>query len=114
PMRRLPPAVVVSFILAPTSDLAAPGASLKYFRRLAVRQLFRACRANELDFGDPTVDLVLPSRRRAAFRPLEDEEIELCRAVAMGVTSSRPGAAWALCEATVRTAELAALTVGDV
>src|SRR5437899_952157 len=40
------PAVVASFILAPTSDLAVPGPSLRYFRRLAVRQLFRACRAH--------------------------------------------------------------------
>ncbi|HUF99714.1 MAG TPA: hypothetical protein VMM60_16425 [Ilumatobacter sp.] len=108
------PAVVESFIAAPTSGRTAPGPSLRYFRRLAVRQLFRACRAHGLDFGDPTVDLVLPSRSRAAFRPLEDEEVEFCRAVAVGVTSSRPGAAWALCEATARTAELAALTVGDV
>src|SRR5437762_11680460 len=67
-MRRITPAVVASFILAPTSDLAVPGPSLQYFRRLAVRQLFRACRASGLDFGDPTVDLVLPSRSRAAFR----------------------------------------------
>ena len=32
----------------------------------------------------------------------------------MSVTSTRPSGAWALCEATARTAELAALTVGDV
>lgn len=113
-LSRVTPALVAGFIAAPTADLAAPGPSLQYFRRLAVRQLFRACRERGIDLGDPTVDVVLPSRSRAAFRPLEDDEVEICRAAAISVTSTRPSAAWALCEATARTAELAALNVGDV
>jgi integrase len=113
-LSRVTPAIVAAFIAAPSADLAAPGPSLQQFRRLAVRQLFRVCRELDPDLGDPTVDVVLPSRSRAAFRPLDDDEIELCRAVSVSVTSTRPSAAWALCEATARTAELTALTVGDV
>jgi integrase len=113
-LSQVTPALAERFIVAPTVDLASPGQSLQYFRRLAVRHLFRACRELNLDLGDPTIDVALPSRVRAAFRPLEDDEVELCRAASMSVASTRPSAAWALCEATARTAELAALTVGDV
>ena len=113
-LSRVTPSIVEGFIATSTSEMDPPGPSLQYFRRLAVRQLFRCCRERGFDLGDPTVDVVLPSRSRAAFRPLEDEEVELCRAVTVGVASTRSSAAWALCEATARTAELAALTVGDV
>ena len=78
-LSQVTPAVVAAFIVAPSADLAAPGPSLRYFRRLAVRQLFRACREFDPDLGDPTVDVVLPSRSRAAFRPLDDDEVELSR-----------------------------------
>jgi integrase/recombinase XerC len=112
-LNTITPQVIEKFIAAPTAEFALPGPSLRYFRRLAVRQLFRACRDAGYDVGDPTVDVVLPSRRRAAFRPLEDDEVTLCRAASLGATT-RPSAAWALCEATARTAELAALNIGDV
>lgn len=78
---------------------------MQYFRRLAVRVLFRTARQLGLAVGDPTIDLALPPRCPGSFRPLEDDEIELCRAVAIG-SGTRPAASWALCEATARTGEL--------
>ena len=99
------PEMVWGFVGAPTADGSAPGASLQHFRRLAVRTLFRVARELGLAAGDPTIDLTLPARRPGLFRPLEDDEIDLCRAAAIGA-GLRPAAAWALCEATARTGEL--------
>ena len=109
------PDVVRGYLCAPTSDGARPGLSLQHFRRLAVRLLYRTCRQLELVEGDPTLDVVLPPRSPGAFRPLEDDEVELCRAAAAGSgRRMRLAAAWALCEATGRTGELPALVLADV
>ena len=95
------------YVTAPCADGTEPGASIRYFRRLAVRTLFRVMRSQGLEVGDPTLDLVLPSRARGNFRPLEDDEVELCRAACVGTaTRNRAAAVWALGEATVRTGEL--------
>lgn len=99
--------VVDCYLAAPTSEGFDPGVSLQYFRRLAVRTLFRIARQLGLEVGDPTVDAALPARTPAAFRPLEDDEVELARAAAVGsIRRARAAAAWALCEATARTGEM--------
>lgn len=106
--------VVEGFIAAPISGGGTPGASLQYFRRLAVRQLFRTCRELGYEVGDPSIDVAVPSRARAQFRALEDDEVELARAATVEGVDLRRSAAWALCEATARTGELPALIRGDV
>lgn len=105
---------VRTFLHAPTSEGLAPGASLQHFRRLAVRVLFRTARRLGLVEGDPSLDLVLPPRKPASLRPLESDEVDLCRAAALGSGSGLPAAAWALCEATARTGELAGIERRDV
>jgi integrase/recombinase XerC len=108
------PAVVRGFVEAPTADGLSPGPSLQQFRRLAVRVVFRATRRLGIAEGDPTLDLVLPSRTPGTFRPLEDEEVELARSAVVGSGGTRAAAAWALCEATARTGELGAIRGADV
>jgi integrase/recombinase XerC len=82
-------------------------------RRAALRLLFRVARRLGLAETDPTLDLRLPPKSSVAARPLDDEEVELCRDVAHW-TSSRVAVAWALAEATARGAEIAAVTRDDV
>jgi integrase/recombinase XerC len=108
------PAMVRGFVAAPTADGVDPGPSLQQFRRLAVRSVYRATRRLGIADGDPTLDLVLPSRTPGAFRPLADDEIELGRSAVVGSGRTRATAAWALCEATARTGELAAIRRADV
>lgn len=107
--------LVADYLTAPTADGSAPGTSLQYFRRLAVRVLFRTCRQLGMAVGDPSVDAVLPPRSPGSFRPLEDEEVELARAAAVGSPRlARGAAAWALCEATARTGELRGILRSDL
>lgn len=103
------------YVSAPTADGAEPGSSIRYFRRLAVRTLYRVMRSEGLEVGDPTLDLVLPSRAPGDFRPLEDDEVELCRAACVGTAKrNRAAAVWALGEATARTGELPWIRRADV
>ncbi len=114
-LRLVTPDLVQSYLSAPTADGLVPGVSLQHFRRLAVRLLYKTCRQLGLLDGDPTLDVVLPTRSAAPFRPLEDDEVELCRASVVGSgRRARLAAAWALCEATGRTGELPALETSDV
>jgi hypothetical protein len=107
--------VVEAYLAAPTHDGFEPGPSLRYFRRLAVRVLFRTCRQMGMEVGDPSLDVELPSRRPGAFRPLEDREIERGRAAAVAVAGRlRAAAAWSFCEATARTGELPWVRGADV
>lgn len=65
--------------------------------------------------GDPTLDLVLPVRQPGSFRPLNDDEIALCRdAASWWMTSQRFAAVWALAEASARGAELGVVRAADV
>jgi integrase/recombinase XerC len=82
-------------------------------RRSALRLLFRIARRLGLVDGDPTLDLKLPPKSSLPSRPLDDDEIELCRDVAEW-TSARVAVAWALAEATARGAEIAAVTLEDI
>lgn len=82
-------------------------------RRAALRLLFRVARRLGLAESDPTLDLRLPPKSCAATRPLDDDEVELCRDVAQWA-SGRAAIAWALAEATARGAEIAAITFDDL
>ena len=75
--------------------------SVLHNRRAALRLLFRVARRLGLADTDPTLDLRLPPKSLAAARPLDDDEIELCRDVAQWA-SGRVAVAWALAEATAR------------
>jgi len=109
------PDMVAAYLSAPRTDGNEPGLSLQHFRRLAVRVLFRTCRALGVVEGDPSLDAALPARSRAEFRPLEDEEVALCRSAASGsLRRIRSAVAWALCEATARTGELPKVTLADL
>jgi integrase len=109
------PEMVAAYLSAPRTDGHEPGVSLQHFRRLAVRVLFRTCRALGMVEGDPSLDAALPARSRAEFRPLEDEEVALCRSAASGsLRRIRSAVAWALCEATARTGELPRVSLGDL
>lgn len=109
------PEMVTAYLSAPRTDGNDPGVSLQHFRRLAVRVLFRSCRSAGIVQGDPSLDAELPPRTRAEFRPLDDEEVGLCRAAVSGsLRRIRSAVAWALCEATARTGELPKVSVGDL
>ncbi len=106
---------VRAFVSAPNSDGIAAGIATRHLRRSAVRLLFRTARELGLATGDPTVDVALPPRSKSTARPLTDEEVALCRTAALhSLTSTRLAAAWALGEATTRTAELPHLRVTDL
>ena len=109
------PEMVGAYLSAPRTDGHEPGVSLQHFRRLAVRVLFRTCRAIGIVEGDPSLDASLPARSRAEFRPLEEEEVALCRSAASGSPRRvRAAVAWALCEATARTGELPNVSLADL
>jgi integrase len=102
------------FVLA---DSAAGPASVAtmHLRRSLLRLLFRTGRRLGLTTGDPTLDLVLPRRSSLRTRPLENEEVALGRSAALyTLTGTRLAAAWALAEATARSAEIPRITVGDL
>lgn len=107
--------LVEEFVGSGDSRGAVPGASVQHLRRCAVRMLFRVARELGVVDGDPTLDLALPTRLQPAPRPLSDEEVALCRAMAVDhLGATRLPAAWALAEAGVRTGELAEVTVADI
>jgi len=109
------PAVAAEFVRAPGPDGAAPSVSLRHLRRLSIRLLFRVARSSGHLLGDPTLDLRLPPRSSLSTRPLADEEVLVCRGAAQwSLEDTRRSAAWALAEATCRTAELPFITVADV
>jgi integrase len=84
-----------------------PSVATMHVRRAAVRFLFRQARELGLADQDPCVDLWLPPRSSLSARPLTDDEIALCRSYsATSLTNTRTPAAWALAEATARTAEI--------
>ena len=107
--------LVTEFVGSRTGAGQAPSVSAMHLRRAAVRLLFRVARQLGLADSDPTLDLALPPRSPSGFRPLTDDEVDQCRAASLHrLDATRLPAAWALAEATVRTSELAHITVGDV
>jgi integrase len=106
---------VEAFVRASTGAGQVPSVATMRLRRSALRLLFRTARELRLVEGDPTVDLVLPSRTNEAARPLTDAEVDACRRVCLhDLASTRLSVAWALGEASARTAEIPRVTFGDV
>ena len=109
------PTLATAFVRARTSMESQPGTATMHNRRTSLRLLFRTARRLGLAGGDPTLDLVLPPRAVGAYRPLTDDEVELCRDAALWwMSSQRFAAVWALAEATARGGELGAVRVRDV
>ncbi len=108
------PIVAHQFVTAKTDSLAAAVAT-QHLRRSWLRLLFRYARELGLAGHDPTIDLVLPPRSNLACRPLTDDEVAVCRSFSLwSLTNTRRPAAWALAEATVRTAELPHIHISDI
>jgi integrase len=107
---------VEAFVRASTVGTGhAPSAATMQLRRSALRLLFRTARELELLDGDPTVDLVLPSRTNESARPLTDQEVEQCRRVCLhDLASTRLSLAWALGEATARTSDIPHIALDDL
>jgi integrase len=109
------PGLARAFVDAPGVDGASPSLATRHLRRSAIRLLFRVARALGLATQDPTLGLYLPPRSLSTARPLTDEEAAFCRTATLhSLTSTRLAAAWALAEATARTAELSHLRVADL
>jgi integrase/recombinase XerC len=110
------PAAVRDFVLArsATTD-AAPSVATSHLRRSAVRLLFRVLRQLSRVEHDPTLDLVLPPRSSLQARPLTDDEVALGRSFSLhSLVETRRPAAWALAEASARTAEIPNVCVRDL
>jgi site-specific recombinase XerC len=106
---------IEAFVRASTGAGQLPSVATMRLRRSALRLLFRTARELGLVEGDPTVDLVLPSRTNEAARPLTDAEVDNCRRVCLhDLGSTRLSMAWAFGEATARTAEIPHIMRRDV
>ena len=103
------------FVRARSREGGKPSTATMHLRRSAIRLVFRTARELGLVSGDPTLDLRLEPRSGIAGRPLTDDEVAICRTAALqSLTSTRLSAAWALAEATARTAELPHLVIADL
>jgi integrase/recombinase XerC len=109
------PEQVEAFVRSVGDKGELPSVATMRLRRSTLRLLFRTARDLGLVAGDPTLDLVLPSRTNEAPRPLTDLEVQRCRRAALeDLTSTRLTVPWALGEATARTAEIPWVRVGDL
>jgi integrase len=107
--------VVEGFVRARSADGSVPAVATMHIRRATVRLLFAEGRRLGLVTHDPTLDIVLPPRSSLRARPLTDDEVVLCRSYSIRTfTETRQPAAWALSEATARSAELARIRVRDL
>jgi integrase len=108
------PALARSFVSA-AEGRGPASLPLQHLRRSALRLLFKVLRDEGADVGDPTIDLQLPPRTQLSTRPLDDDEVALCRGHALwSLGESRRAAAWALAEATARSVEVGQIRVADV
>jgi integrase len=106
---------VEAFVRSGSAKGELPSVATMRLRRSTLRPLFRTARDLGLVEGDPTLDLVLPSRTNEAARPLTDLEVQRCRRAALeDLTNTRLTVPWALGEATARTAEIPHVRVGDL
>ena len=106
---------VEAFVRSASANGALPSVATMRLRRSTLRLLFRTARELGLVEGDPTLDVVLPSRTNEAARPLTDLEVQRCRRSALeDLTSTRLAVPWALGEATARTAEIPHLRISDL
>ncbi len=107
--------IVRDFVEARSASGSSPAVGTMHLRRSAVRLLFNEGRRLGFVHHDPTMDLALPPRSSLQLRPLTDDEVALCRSYSMRTfLETRQPAAWALAEATARSAELAQVRVEHV
>jgi len=107
--------VAIGFIQARSRDGSAPAVATMHLRRAAIRLLFSEGRRLGLVEHDPTLDLPLPPRSSLRTRPLTDDEVASCRSYSIASSGeTRQPTAWALAEATARSAELAHCRVHDL
>jgi integrase len=107
--------VAEGFVKARSASGSRPAVATMHVRRSALRLLYSEGRRLGLVHHDPTLDLALPPRSSLATRPLTDDEVALCRSYSVRtLTETRQPAAWALAEATARSAELAKVRVCDL
>jgi integrase len=108
------PDLARAFVTAPLEN-RDPTVATMHLRRSVVRFVFRAAREIGLVDHDPCVDLSLPPRSALSARPLTDDEVAVSRSFSLtSLTNTRSSAAWALAEATARTAEIPHICVGDL
>ena len=107
---------VAAFVTATTAQGSKrPSIATMRLRRWAIRLFFRVAREQGLTNTDPTLDVQLPSRTSQTPRPLSSREVEMCRTASLhDLRTTRLSVAWALGEATARTAEIPHLRVGDL
>src|SRR5947209_3463754 len=109
------PDLVEGFVRARSRSLQVPSPATMHLRRSAVRLLFQEGRRLGSVSSDPTLDLLLPPRTNLRTRPLTDEEMLVCRSACLRTLSeTRQPAAWALAEATARSAEISEIRVRDL
>jgi site-specific recombinase XerC len=103
------------WVTAPTGTGGKPSVATQHLRRSALRLLFAVLRDAGLMIGDPTLDLKLPRRALSAWRPLTDDEIELCEWNALGLDGLvRRSVTLALAESALTTTEIALVRSSDV
>lgn len=104
-----------TFVDSRTTRGLPPSLPTRHLRRSGVRLLFRVLREQGQAVGDPTLDLVLPARSSLSTRPLDDDEVELCRwaALSNAAATIRP-TVWALAEAGATSSEIPEATVSDL
>ena len=106
---------VEAFVRSASASGELPSVATMRLRRSTLRLLFRTARDLGFVEGDPTLDLVLPSRTNETARPLTDLEVQRCQRAALeDLASTRLAVPWALGEATARTAEIPNLRVADL
>jgi integrase/recombinase XerC len=106
--------VADAFVRAEAST-GRPAPATMHLRRCYLRLLFRTARELGLCSHEPTLDLDLPPLSNVSVRPLADDEVALCRSHSLwSLTNTRRPAAWALAEATARTAEIPHVRLADV
>jgi len=101
---------------APTPRTGKPPTSpTMQHRRWTLRAYFWILRQLNVNCEDPSLDLDVPARERAIFRPLTDDEVDLCRAVSLTAGRHAPWSiAWAMAETGGTHSELDALTWSDL
>jgi integrase len=109
------PAMTKAYVDAPGAAGEEASLPLRHLRRSSLRLLFRVLRDAGAQVGDPTIDLILAPRSQLSSRPLEDDEVALCRGHALwALGHARRAAAWGLAEATCRSVEIAQSRIRDV
>ena len=107
--------LAAGFVTAANTDGTMPAVPTMHQRRAVLRVFFRVLRTLDPQVTDPTWALALPSRTKAACRPLTDSELDVLRAVSLSrLGETRSPSIVALAEAGAVTTEIANVTATDV